>query len=257
MSHYQQIEFCKLFKNEFFESKKISILELGSYDVNGSIRTIFDNTSKYIGLDLIKGPGVDIVYDGKDIPINQEFDLCISCECFEHNPNYFENFLKMIELAKKDGLVVFTCATIGRSEHGTTDSDLKSSPGSMEKWNYYKNLKKSHFTKRINLAKFFYKFLFFENYISKDLYFIGIKSKQYERNLLNFRNKILSKNTLVLDLNLTLRQIIIKKIKFLIDKILPSIIGDFLTRKIRIKLLKIYKYILAKTTKSENKVKTK
>lgn len=241
MSHYQQVEFCKLFKNEFFESKKISILELGSYDVNGSIRTIFDNTSKYVGLDLIKGPGVDIVYDGKNIPINQEFDLCISCECFEHNPNYFENFIKMIELAKKDGLVVFTCASIGRREHGTTDSNFRSSPGSMKKWNYYKNLKKSHFTKRINLEKLFYKFLFFENYVSKDLYFIGIKSKKYEKNLLNFRSKIIRKNTLVLDLNLTLREIIARKTRFFFKNILPSIIGDFLTRKIRIKIKKIMK----------------
>lgn len=241
MSHYQQVEFCKLFKNEFFESKKISILELGSYDVNGSIRTIFDNTSEYVGLDLIKGPGVDIVYDGKNIPINQEFDLCISCECFEHNPNYFENFIKMIELAKQDGLVVFTCASIGRREHGTTDSNFRKSPGSMKKWNYYKNLKKSHFTKRINLEKLFYKFLFFENYVSKDLYFIGIKSKKYEKNLLNFRGKIIRKNTLVLDLNLTLREIIARKTRFFFKNILPSIIGDFLTRKIRIKIKKIMK----------------
>ena len=236
MSHFQQIEFCKLFKNKFFENKKISVLELGSYNVNGSIRTIFDNTNEYIGLDLIEGPGVDIVYDGKHISINQEFDLCISCECFEHNPNYFENFLKMIQLAKKDGVVVFTCATIGRSEHGTTESDMASSPGSMEKWNYYKNLKKNDFTKKVNLSKFFYKFLFFENYISKDLYFIGIKSKQYEKNLSNLRNEILSKNTLVLDLNLNFRQIFERKIKFIIDNILPNIFGDFLTRKIRIKL---------------------
>ncbi len=241
MSHYQQVEFCKLFKNEFFESKKISILELGSYDVNGSIRTIFDNTSKYVGLDLIKGPGVDIVYDGKNIPINQEFDLCISCECFEHNPNYFENFIKMIELAKQDGLVVFTCASIGRREHGTTDSNFGKSPGSMKKWNYYKNLKKSHFTKRINLEKLFYKFVFFENYVSKDLYFIGIKGKKYEKNLLNFRSKIIRKNTLVLDLNLTLREIIARKTRFFFKNILPSIIGDFLTRKIRIKIKKIMK----------------
>ena len=244
MSHYQQIEFCKLVKVNFFENKKISVLELGSYNVNGSIRTIFDNTTEYIGLDLIKGPGVDVVYDGKHMPINQEFDLCISCECFEHNPNYLENFLKMIQLAKKDGVVVFTCASIGRSEHGTTETDMTSSPGSMEKWNYYKNLKKTDFTKKINLSKFFYKFLFFENYISKDLYFIGIKSKQHEKNLSNFRNEILSKNTLVFDLNLNFSDVFERKMKFIIDNILPNIFGDFLTRKIRIKLLKIYKYVI-------------
>ena len=246
MSHYQQIEFCKLFKNEFFRTEKISIFELGSYDVNGSIRSIFNNVSKYIGLDLIEGPGVDVVYDGKNIQIHEKFDLCISCECFEHNPNYFENFLRMIDLAKDDGIIVFTCASVGRDEHGTEESDTSSSPGSMKKWNYYKNLKKSHFTGKIDLSKFFYKFLFFENFVSKDLYFVGIKSKRYEKNLLDFRKKILSKNTLVLDLNLNLRKIILRNIKFIINNIFPIIFGDLITRKIKIKLYKIYQRLIKK-----------
>ena len=246
MSHYQQIEFCKLFKNEFFDSEKISIFELGSYDVNGSIRSIFDNTNKYTGLDLIDGPGVDVVYDGKNIQINEKFDLCISCECFEHNPNYFENFLKMIDLAKDDGIVVFTCASVGRDEHGTEESNISSSPGSMKKWNYYKNLKKSHFTKKVDLSKFFFKFLFFENFVSKDLYFVGIKSKRHEKNLSDFRKKVLSKNTLVLDLNLNLRKIILRNIKFIINNIFPIIFGDLITRKIKIKLYKIYQRLIKK-----------
>jgi len=203
MSHYQQIEFVKLFNSVFFKLKKISILELGSYNINGSLRNIFDNSNKYVGLDVTNGPGVDIVYEGKNIPINENFDLCISCECFEHNPHWLNNFTQMIEIANQDGVVAFTCASIGRHEHGTEATNPKSSIGSMKKWNYYKNLKKSDFTKNINLSKFFYKYVFFENYVSKDLYFIGIKSKKYEKNLTDFRNEILQKNTLVLDLNLT------------------------------------------------------
>jgi hypothetical protein len=244
MAHYQQKKFCKLIKNKFFKNKKISILELGSYNVNETLRNIFNNTSEYIGLDLKKGPGVDIVYDGKDIPINKKYDLCISCECFEHNPYYLKNFLQMISLTKQSGITVFTCASIGRGEHGTTSSNIKSSPGSIEKWHYYKNLKKSNFTKKINLSKLFYKFLFFENFVSKDLYFIGIKNKKYEKNLLDFKNKLLETNTLVLDLNLNFREHVIQKIRFVIDVIFPFIFGDFLTRKIRIILFKFWKKIL-------------
>lgn len=246
MSHYQQLEFCKLFKDEFFGSEKISLFELGSYDVNGSIRAIFNNASKHTGLDLIEGPGVDVIYDGKNIQINDKFDLCISCECFEHNPNYFENFIRMIDLAKDDGIIVFTCATIGRDEHGTEETKVSSSLGSSKKWNYYKNLKKSHFTKKIDLSKFFFKFLFFENFVSKDLYFVGIKSNRYEKNLLSFRKKILSKNTLVLDLNLNLSKVVLKIIKFIINNIFVIIFGDFITRKIKIKIYKIYKRITKK-----------
>ena len=49
-----------------------------------------------------------------------------------------QNNLKMIDLAKDDGIVVFTCASVGRDEHGTEESNISSSPGSMKKWNYYK-----------------------------------------------------------------------------------------------------------------------
>lgn len=247
MSHYQQIEFCKIFKKYFFENKKISVLELGSYNVNGTIRDIFSNTNLYIGLDVTKGPCVDIVYNGKDILINQNFDLCISCECFEHNPYYLENFLKISELAGKDGVVVFTCATIGRPEHGTKDSDITSSPGSMEKWNYYKNLTEKDFTKKVDLKKIFYKFIFFKNTYSKDLYFVGIKSDKYLKELLIFKNIILSRNTLILNLNKTLREKILGKINFIINNILPIIVGDFLTRKIRMKLEKLYYFFLKKS----------
>ena len=161
MAHFQQIEFCKFVKEIFFKNSNISVLELGSYNVNGILRDIFTNTSEYLGLDIAHGPCVDHVYDGKIIDIKKkDFDLCISCKCFEHNPYYIENFLQKVSLAKNDGVVVFTCATIGRTEHGTVDSEKpgnSSSTGSMVKWNYYKNLTKKDFTKKINFKNLFLK----------------------------------------------------------------------------------------------------
>ena len=242
MSHYQQIQFCKILKKNFYKDNKISILEIGSYNVNGSLRDIFNNINKYVGLDLIKGPGVDKVYDGKNMPINECFDLCISCECFEHNPHYLNNFLKMIEFTENDGLVAFTCATIGRAEHGTADSDgeVSNSPGSMKKWNYYKNLTKKNFSNKIDLNKHFYKFMFFNNTISSDLYFVGIKSEKFSKEFLDFKNEILGKNSLVVDLQQNFHEKSLNKIKYLFKNIFPLLIGDFLSRKLQIKLKKIF-----------------
>ena len=114
---------------------------------NFVMKSIFTN-QKYTGVDVKKGPCVDIVYDGLNLDIQDKFDLSISCECFEHNPFYLENFKKMIELTKNDGVVVFTCASIFRKEHGTTRTTPADSPGSMEKWDYYKNLFKKDFEKK-------------------------------------------------------------------------------------------------------------
>jgi SAM-dependent methyltransferase len=185
MSHAQQQYFCKLVEKNFFERKKISILEIGSYNVNGTIRDIFVN-QKYIGVDVKKGPCVDIVYDGQNLDIKDKFDLSISCECFEHNPFYLENFKKMIELTKNDGVVVFTCASLFRKEHGTTRTTSADSPGSMEKWDYYKNLFKKDFEKKIDMNKTFYKYQFYYNLFSDDLYFIGIKNDNHLESFKSF-----------------------------------------------------------------------
>ena len=78
MSHIDQINFIKEFKeyyiNENFNSN-IDVLEIGSLDVNGKIRDLLNFSKKYTGIDLIKGPNVDLIMDGSDIDqLNRKFD---------------------------------------------------------------------------------------------------------------------------------------------------------------------------------------
>jgi SAM-dependent methyltransferase len=221
MSHLEQQDFCKLLKKIFFKDKQISILEIGSYNVNGTIRDIFNNSKKFIGVDVINGPCVDIIYDGINLNITDYFDLSISCECFEHNPYYLENFKKMIELTKNDGVVAFTCASIFRNEHGTTRTTSLDSPGSMIKWDYYKNLFKRDFIK-FDLNKFFYKYQFYYNLSSHDLYFLGIKNKNFLFEFKLFNNEMFKKNKISkypVSLSLVFR-ILKKYVKLFFGKIL-------------------------------------
>lgn len=231
MAHFQQLEFVKTFSDFFIKNKKINILELGSFNYNGSIRQFFPG-SEYTGVDVINGNDVDIVYDGKNFDFKENtFDLCISCECFEHNPYWKENFLDLIKFTKYDGFVIITCATLGRPEHGTTRTDLHSSPGSMNKWNYYKNLSAKDFKKN-NLNKYFSSYCIWENKISRDLYFAG-KKKGVE-NIKNFFNEFSNfytyKNSIAITHGLPLRIVIINKIKYLMQNYLSKIIGDKLFR---------------------------
>ena len=232
MAHYQQEEFCKLINKYFFKEKKITILEIGSYNVNGTIRSIFTNSIKYIGVDVVKGPDVDVVYDGLNLDIKDKFDLSISCECFEHNPYYLENFKNMIDLTNANGIVAFTCASIIRGEHGTTRTSTKDSPGSMEKWDYYKNLFKKDFEEKLNLNELFYKYQFFYNLTSYDLYFIGIKNNNFSIGLELLKKNIaliysdeisqelISLHTLYIILKKTIKKILrrLNKIKMLFIK---------------------------------------
>lgn len=156
------------------ENSVPSILDIGSYDINGSLKYLFPN-SDYTGVDLAEGPNVDVVESGDKYNTDKRYDITLSCECFEHNPQYLQTFQNMIYLTKANGLVVFTCATTGRPEHGTKNTSPHSSLASQEvSSDYYKNLVKEDFD-QCDLNAIFSSYSFYTNTYSNDLYFIGRK----------------------------------------------------------------------------------
>jgi SAM-dependent methyltransferase len=157
---------------EFFSGA--SVFEIGSLDVNGSVREYFQSTD-YVGVDLVAGPSVDVVAQGGDVRLDREFDIAISTECLEHNPKYMETFENMVRHVRPGGMVLFTCATTGRAEHGTERSDPAASPGTMARgWNYYKNIEREDLDS-FPFESVFESFQFYVNRICCDLYFVGLK----------------------------------------------------------------------------------
>jgi SAM-dependent methyltransferase len=157
---------------EFFSG--VSVFEIGSADINGSVRSYFQSAD-YVGVDLIPGPGVDVVGQGEEVRLNRAFDVAVSTECLEHNPKYFETFENMVRHVRPGGMVLFTCATTGRPEHGTERSDPGDSPGTMVRgWNYYKNVEAEDLG-AFPFDSVFEGHRFYVNRISCDLYFVGLK----------------------------------------------------------------------------------
>jgi len=93
-----------------------SVLECGSYNVNGSVRGLF-TAREYIGLDWRPGPGVDVVSLVHEYQPGRMFDTVISTEMLEHDPHWRESVQRMIELVKPGGWLIITCAAPGRGEH--------------------------------------------------------------------------------------------------------------------------------------------
>ena len=157
---------------EFFAG--VSVFEIGSADINGSVRPHFQSTD-YVGVDLIPGPGVDVVGQGEDVRLDRLFDVAVSTECLEHNPKFMETLENMVRHVRPGGMVLFTCASTGRPEHGTQRSDRGDSPGTIAHgWNYYKNLEPEDFD-GFPFKSVFEGFQFYTNRISCDLYFVGLK----------------------------------------------------------------------------------
>lgn len=177
MAHYQQLEFVRVVKNalpSYFSGT--SVLEVGSWDVSGSVRQHFSNCN-YVGADITSGPGIDLVCQGQDIEMpTGTFDVVITCECFEHNPFWVETFVNMTRMLKSGGLFILSCAAPGRIEHGTArrraDASLTASFGAPD---YYRNLGESDFRRRFNLDNHFESFGFVPSRYCSDLYFVAVK----------------------------------------------------------------------------------
>jgi SAM-dependent methyltransferase len=175
MAHLEQRDFVKKIKSIYFTYfNNTRVIEMGSLDINGTVRDFFDAPELYIGIDLAEGPGVDIVAEAQDYRGELgTFDVAISAECFEHNPYWKETFINMYNHVHPGGLIIFTCAGEGRPEHGTTRTTPENSPFTLE-WDYYRNLSESDFDEVIKELKFkSYKFEY--NLKAQDLYFHGIK----------------------------------------------------------------------------------
>lgn len=179
MSHVEQVAFFKAVVDANLELVAgASVLEIGSYDVNGSVRNLFAAAGRYVGVDLVAGPGVDVVRFGHQIDDpDSSYDVTVSGECFEHDPHWHETFLNMVRLTRPGGLVAVSCASRGRPEHGTSRSDTALSPGTQAAGlDYYRNLNKRDFEDTLPLRSMFAEYRFWYMPTHFDLYFAGIKA---------------------------------------------------------------------------------
>lgn len=177
MAHPQQAEFFSAVREHYpAHFARARVLEVGSLDINGSARDLFDDCD-YTGVDLQPGPGVDLACPGHLLALpTGHFDTVISAECFEHNPFWRETLANMLRMARPGALVLVSCATTGRKEHGTTRTNPDASPFTVqEKWDYYKNLTARDLARGANLPGWLADWHSWVNYISCDLYFIGLR----------------------------------------------------------------------------------
>lgn len=92
------------------------VIELGSLDVNGSVRFLFPY-SEYIGVDVVEGEGVDVVCDAADFVPEQLADCVVSTEMLEHTSRAREVILAAFNMLAPDGMLVLTAAGSNRDPH--------------------------------------------------------------------------------------------------------------------------------------------
>jgi hypothetical protein len=111
------------------------VCELGSRDVNGSVRGLFPG-AEYVGVDIAPGPGVDVTGDAaswKPEPPHP-FDTVISTETLEHTPDAERICLNAHELLVDGGVLILTAASVGRAPHSAIDG------GPLRHAEFYRNV---------------------------------------------------------------------------------------------------------------------
>ena len=170
MSHPAQMVFVEKVRATFPECfVRSTVLEVGSLNLNGSIRQFFQQCI-YVGVDIGPGKDVDVVARGENLAYEDEsFTVVASCECFEHNPEWVRTLENMIRMSSK--LVFLTCATTGRAEHGTPRTNHHDAPYCGD---YYLNLTEDDVRASLDLSAF-NEYEFSVDNEAHDLYFWGIK----------------------------------------------------------------------------------
>lgn len=89
------------------------VIEIGSMDVNGSLRSIAEahGPEHYVGVDIAEGPGVDevcSVYELVDRFGPESFDLAVSSEMIEHVQDWRRAISQIKAILKPGGAVLIT-----------------------------------------------------------------------------------------------------------------------------------------------------
>lgn len=175
MAHVEQAQFCESVKRRFpTKFTNVSVLDIGSLDINGNNRYLFENYS-YVGVDLGEGRNVDVICRGHEYDSPTQFDVVISTECFEHDEFYALTIRNMYRLLKSGGMFLFSCATEGRPEHGTRRTSPNDAPFIAELNDYYKNLTEKDIREVMDFDVNFSEYEFSSRVNPCDLYFWGIK----------------------------------------------------------------------------------
>lgn len=178
MSHAEQRQFCEWVRDRYadqFATAKC-VLDCGSLDINGNNRYLFTNPNvDYCGIDIHFG--ANVTWQGRVhdywSPYAKGYDIVISTEMLEHDEFYQASLRRMAgPLLKDGGILVFTCATTGRPEHGTAEASPADSPSTN---NYYRNLEAKDIAAIPGFLEQFETYAFYVEDTHKDLCFYGLK----------------------------------------------------------------------------------
>jgi SAM-dependent methyltransferase len=125
--HPTAMENCRAFLEAYHpaasRSREISVVDVGSLNVNGSLKELCRPPLRYTGVDLEAGEGVDIVQkDPYTLPFGDaSVDVVLSSSCFEHCEMFWVLFLEVLRVLRPDGLFYLNAPSNGHFHRHPVD----------------------------------------------------------------------------------------------------------------------------------------
>lgn len=107
--------FFEAYAASFTGQNRPRVIEIGSQDVNGSLRSLIPSSFDYVGVDFVPGRNVDVVLsDPYILPFETDStDIIISSSCFEHSEMFWLVFLEVMRVLKQKGLFYLNAPSNG------------------------------------------------------------------------------------------------------------------------------------------------
>ena len=109
-------EYGAAFFNTYIdETLNLKIVDVGSQDVNGSLRSFSSPNHQYVGVDFVDGKGVDVIIrDPYSLPFDSEsVNVVLSSSCFEHSEFFWLLFNEALRILKSNGLLYLNVPSNG------------------------------------------------------------------------------------------------------------------------------------------------
>jgi SAM-dependent methyltransferase len=107
--HTESYQICANFVKSYLDPEKtLKILDVGSYDVNGTYKELFNKEDwDYTGLDITEGPNVDIVSNKLySYPVGDgTYDVIISGSTIEHVKDIYAFVKECSRILAEDGFI--------------------------------------------------------------------------------------------------------------------------------------------------------